>query len=135
MIMPLEKPGTPEELIHFGVKGMKWGVRKEQTSESSGSTSKKMSTKKKVAIGVGVTALVAGSAFAAYKLKSAGKLPVLEVGRAATGKSGQLYVSNLTNEQWNLKISNARKSAEIQSIAAKSIAARRRAGVPGFNKY
>ena len=27
MIVPLEKPGTPTELIHYGVKGMKWGVR------------------------------------------------------------------------------------------------------------
>lgn len=24
----IEKPGTPEELVHFGVKGMKWGQRK-----------------------------------------------------------------------------------------------------------
>lgn len=25
-----EKPGTPEELVHFGVKGMKWGVHRTQ---------------------------------------------------------------------------------------------------------
>ena len=25
-----EKPGTPAELVHFGTKGMKWGVRKTQ---------------------------------------------------------------------------------------------------------
>ena len=25
-----EKPGTPSELVHFGTKGMKWGVRKTQ---------------------------------------------------------------------------------------------------------
>lgn len=25
-----EKPGTPTELVHFGTKGMKWGVRKTQ---------------------------------------------------------------------------------------------------------
>lgn len=27
-MLPVEKPGTPEELVHTGVKGMKWGVRK-----------------------------------------------------------------------------------------------------------
>jgi hypothetical protein len=26
----IEKPGTPEDLVHVGVKGMKWGVRKSQ---------------------------------------------------------------------------------------------------------
>lgn len=36
MIVPLEKPGTPEELIHFGTKGMKWGVRKERASNLQG---------------------------------------------------------------------------------------------------
>jgi hypothetical protein len=25
-----EKPATPEELLHYGVKGMKWGVRKDR---------------------------------------------------------------------------------------------------------
>jgi hypothetical protein len=28
----LEKPGTPTEIVHFGIKGQKWGVRKEKTS-------------------------------------------------------------------------------------------------------
>jgi hypothetical protein len=28
VITSLEKPGTPEELVHFGTKGMKWGLRK-----------------------------------------------------------------------------------------------------------
>lgn len=32
-----DKPATPEELLHFGVKGMKWGVRKDQ-STSGGET-------------------------------------------------------------------------------------------------
>ena len=26
-MLSVEKPGTPEELVHFGKKGMKWGVR------------------------------------------------------------------------------------------------------------
>lgn len=35
MIVDLEKPGTPEELVHYGVKGMKWGVRKSYTDRVS----------------------------------------------------------------------------------------------------
>jgi ribosomal protein S18 acetylase RimI-like enzyme len=27
-----EKPGSPEDILHYGVKGMKWGVRKDQPS-------------------------------------------------------------------------------------------------------
>jgi hypothetical protein len=27
-MLSVEKPGTPEELVHVGVKGMRWGVRK-----------------------------------------------------------------------------------------------------------
>lgn len=30
MKVPLEKPGTPQELVHVGVKGMRWGVRNEE---------------------------------------------------------------------------------------------------------
>ena len=32
------KPGTPEELVHFGVKGMRWGIRKEYESVAKGIT-------------------------------------------------------------------------------------------------
>lgn len=41
MIVPLEKPGTPEELVHFGVKGMKWGVRKSPVTSNRRSIEKK----------------------------------------------------------------------------------------------
>lgn len=37
MKVPLEKPGTPQDLVHFGVKGMRWGIRNEK--ESSGGKS------------------------------------------------------------------------------------------------
>lgn len=53
-MIPVEKPGTPGELLHFGTKGMKWGVRKDRTS-SSGSAGKKVGgSLKKVVRGLGV---------------------------------------------------------------------------------
>lgn len=48
-----EKPGSPQELAHYGVLGMKWGVRKRRDSKpsssgkSSDSSSKKSSAPKK----------------------------------------------------------------------------------------
>ena len=99
MIVPLEKPGTPEELVHFGVKGMKWGVRNKVVGSSgykglSKATQKNVArtrgsqrvaqktartiqrNKKKIAIGVGTGMLVAGTVTAAYILHKNGKLPV-----------------------------------------------------------
>lgn len=34
MRVSVEKPGTPTELVHAGVKGMRWGVRKRDYTES-----------------------------------------------------------------------------------------------------
>lgn len=36
-MISVEKPGTPEELVHFGIKGMKWGVRRERDGSGGGS--------------------------------------------------------------------------------------------------
>lgn len=41
-MISVEKPGSPEELVHFGAKGMKWGVHKER--ETSGQKSSKSET-------------------------------------------------------------------------------------------
>lgn len=43
------KPGTPEELVHFGVKGMHWGVRTNRDSGGGGSSTKKSSSPTKSA--------------------------------------------------------------------------------------
>jgi hypothetical protein len=95
----IEKPGTPEELVHYGVKGMKWGVRK--SSSSSGKAGKSMSTRKKVAIGAGTVALVAGSAFVAYKLNQAGSLPVSPLSNRHPSD-----VKRLLEENGNVKLSS-----------------------------
>lgn len=31
-----EKPGTPQEILHYGVKGMQWGVRKNRSGTGKG---------------------------------------------------------------------------------------------------
>jgi hypothetical protein len=84
---PIEKPGTPEELVHHGIKGMHWGVRKESGTSSPSSASDKSAarraTVKKVAIGTGVLVAVAGSAYVAYKLNQSGKLPISSVAKSA----------------------------------------------------
>jgi hypothetical protein len=63
-----------EALIHFGRKGMKWGVRKDDsvtTGASEPSTKPKMSTGKKVAIGV---TAAAGAASVALLLSKTGRM-------------------------------------------------------------
>lgn len=59
----------PDELYHYGVKGMRWGHRKAHESNSNGH--KRMSTAKKVAIGVGVAAAVGGITYASIKGRGA----------------------------------------------------------------
>jgi hypothetical protein len=91
VIVSLEKPGTPQELVHHGIRGMKWGVRKASSSSEQISTSKKpMSTKKKVAIGVGVATVAVGVAAATYYLHKNGKLPL-----STAAKSGGKVYQNL----------------------------------------
>lgn len=60
-----------ETLAHFGVRGMKWGVRK-GTASSGESTKSGMSKKKKVAIGAGAILAIAGAAAAVHILGQRG---------------------------------------------------------------
>lgn len=55
-------------LMHYGVKGMKWGKRR--ASDDSGEPKPKMSREKKIAIAVGVGATVAIGAAIAYNILS-----------------------------------------------------------------
>lgn len=163
MKVDLEKPGTPDELVHFGKKGMKWGVRNTQrvgdtvvsrglgisttgnrarsaarTAAASSKTPRApMSTKKKVAIGVGVgVAVVGGAVVAGHILGSRGKIRISDIDGGKENiirlKNGKGAISTLTHKQWDLKISEAKASARRLDTASKSIAARRKMGMPGY---
>lgn len=115
MIVPLEKPGTPEELIHFGTKGMKWGVRNERSSSNSSSKTP-MSTKKKIAIGAGITAAVIGTGFVAYKLKSNRDLKLSYIKESAELQRGRERMMRQANRHWRRKIS-AQESSFLKNAA------------------
>lgn len=72
-VAPLQE--DVEFLEHFGVKGMRWGVRKERDSSGSdGSSEKKgLSNKQKAAVIAGSAVLVAaGALFVASKMRNSG---------------------------------------------------------------
>lgn len=108
------------ELYHHGIKGQKWGVRRfqdkngrltpagrkrysEDTNENT-TQKKKMSTKKKVAIGVGVTAVVAGTYFTNRYIKMNGNATIKKgstfqhMGRANEDLSNPFFASHLKKD-------------------------------------
>lgn len=82
-----------DELAHFGVKGMKWGVRKERPSGADPTAEAKSAHRKevakKVAIGTGILVVAAGAAYATYAMSKHGSLPIDSLSKSATttGKS------------------------------------------------
>lgn len=122
-----EKPGTPEELLHYGVKGMKWGVRKERSASDQARSARRKATAKKVAIGVGVTAVVLGSAYVAYKLSSNSSAPT-GIARSLAARQAQIdlgkkHVGQLTEAQWNHKIKMQRSTTDLMSRVSQREAA------------
>ncbi len=84
-------------LAHFGVKGMRWGVRKER-DESDEASAARRERFKKAAIATGVLTVAAGSAYVAYTLNKDGKLPVKSL-RPNAVKDGKNAVSALIHEE------------------------------------
>lgn len=109
-IIGQEKPSLTE-LQHHGVKGMKWGVRRDRPSSGDSSSKPGMSTKKKVAIGA-TAAVVIGGASAAYILSRRGKTPAAAVSavkfatknKHGTSKYGEEAVKAFEQHVWSKNV-------------------------------
>lgn len=102
MIVGDKPPLDDDLLVHFGVKGMKWGVRKEQstgtrTSEQQASHDKRVKVAKVAGATVGVAVLAAG----AYYAKQHYGVSVSSLNSAAnsnTAKAGAKFAEEVTKE-------------------------------------
>lgn len=112
-----------EVLAHHGVKGMKWGVRKQRAaSGGAGSTKKRkgLSRKQKAAIaGVLGTAAAAGAGYYLHKSGKGKKIAALaKKGGASAKKYAQGKGRNL-GAQARVKTAQAKRFAKAQSTNAK----------------
>jgi hypothetical protein len=107
-----------DELVHFGVKGMHWGVRRDrETGGRSGGAAPTRSKKaivKKVAIGVGIAAGVAATAYILSK-RGGTKVPHI-----STGKSSSLDNLEKVAGQWRRsQVDREASLKNLEKVAAK----------------
>lgn len=101
-MITVEKPGSPadaiQELMHHGVLGQKWGVRRNRSGPLLSDSQKQ--TAKKVAIGVGTAAAIAGAAFVAYKFHQDPSKVLSLVRKSSTTISvGKAVVDKMTEQE------------------------------------
>lgn len=115
-----------EVLAHHGVKGMKWGVRKQRAaSGGAGSTKKRkgLSRKQKAAIaGVLGTAAAAGAGYYLHKSGKGKKIAALAKKAGASAKSAAQGKGRNLGAQARVKQAQAKRFAKAQSANAKGAA-------------
>jgi len=115
-----------EVLAHHGVKGMKWGVRKQRAaSGGAGSTKKRkgLSRKQKAAIaGVLGTAAAAGAGYYLHKSGKGKKIAALAKKHGASAKDFAKGKGRNLGAQARVKQAQAKRFAKAQSANAKSAA-------------
>lgn len=115
-----------EVLAHHGVKGMKWGVRKQQAaSGGAGSTKKRkgLSRKQKAAIaGVLGTAAAAGAGYYLHKSGKGKKIAALAKKHGASAKDFAKGKGRNLGAQARVKKAQAKRFAKAQSANAKGAA-------------
>lgn len=90
-----------DELYHHGIKGMKWGVRKQPEKAGTFRTRKSLSTAKKVAMGLAVAAAVGGVSYYAIKTHRYNKVAHATVQRILNRKSTSNFIRNTSNNIWD----------------------------------
>ena len=115
-----------EVLAHHGVKGMKWGVRKQRAaSGGAGSTKKRkgLSRKQKAAIaGVLGTAAAAGAGYYLHKSGKGKKIAALAKKHGASAKDFARGKGRKLGAQARVKKAQAKRFAKAQSANAKGAA-------------
>lgn len=115
-----------EVLAHHGVKGMKWGVRKQRAaSGGAGSTKKRkgLSRKQKAAIaGVLGTAAAAGAGYYLHKSGKGKKIAALAKKHGASAKDFAKSKGRNLGAQARAKQAQAKRFAKAQSANAKGAA-------------
>lgn len=115
-----------EVLAHHGVKGMKWGVRKQRAaSGGAGSTKKRkgLSRKQKAAIaGVLGTAAAAGAGYYLHKSGKGKKIAALAKKHGASARDFAKGKGRNLRAQARVKQAQAKRFAKAQSVNAKGAA-------------
>lgn len=115
-----------EVLAHHGVKGMKWGVRKQRAaSGGAGSTKKRkgLSRKQKAAIaGVLGTAAAAGAGYYLHKSGKGKKIAALAKKHGASARDFAKGKGRNLGAQARVKQAQAKRFAKAQSASAKGAA-------------
>ena len=114
-----------EVLAHHGVKGMRWGVRKQRPSGGAGPAKKRkgLSRKQKAAIaGVLGTAAAAGAGYYLHKSGNGKKLAGLAKKQGAAAKKFAQGKGRNLGAQARVKKAQAKRFAKAQSANAKGAA-------------